>query len=75
MTMSKAVQAKDISDADVMRAIDSTGGPSMRSELEKRLARFPAKVLNAKLRSMLRRGLITGCACGCRGDFERREPK
>lgn len=29
----------------------------------------PRKVLLAKLRSMIKRGLINGCACGCRGDF------
>lgn len=30
----------------------------------------PAKVVLAKLDSMIRRGLIEGCACGCRGDFK-----
>lgn len=30
---------------------------------------FPEKVLLAKLRAMIRKGLIDGCACGCRGDF------
>ncbi len=29
----------------------------------------PMKVLLAKLRSMERRGLISGCGCGCRGDW------
>lgn len=28
------------------------------------------KVLLAKLKRLIKRGLITGCACGCRGDFE-----
>lgn len=31
---------------------------------------IPSKVIMAKLRGLIRRGLITGCACGCRGDFE-----
>jgi hypothetical protein len=30
---------------------------------------FPEKVVHAKLHVLLRRGLITGCCCGCRGDF------
>lgn len=30
----------------------------------------PYKVLHAKLKSLYRRGLIGGCDCGCRGDFE-----
>jgi hypothetical protein len=30
----------------------------------------PHKVVVAKLAKLIRRGLIDGCACGCRGDFE-----
>lgn len=30
----------------------------------------PNKVLRAKMRSLVRRDLIGGCDCGCRGDFE-----
>jgi hypothetical protein len=30
----------------------------------------PERVLLAKLASLIRRGLMTGCACGCRGDLE-----
>lgn len=33
------------------------------------------KVANAKLRKMKRRGLVDGCACGCRGDWTIREAK
>lgn len=29
----------------------------------------PEKVLLAKLRAMVRKGLIGGCGCGCRGDW------
>lgn len=29
----------------------------------------PDKVVLAKARRLIRRGLIGGCACGCRGDF------
>lgn len=31
---------------------------------------YPDKLRRAKVKSMLRKGLIDGCACGCRGDFE-----
>lgn len=31
---------------------------------------FPPEVILAKASALLRRGLITGCDCGCRGDFE-----
>jgi hypothetical protein len=29
----------------------------------------PRKLALAKMASMIRRGLVDGCACGCRGDF------
>lgn len=29
----------------------------------------PPKVVHAKLRRLIRRGLVDGCYCGCRGDF------
>ena len=32
-------------------------------------AGFPWKVLLAKMAAMQRRGLVDGCACGCRGDW------
>lgn len=30
----------------------------------------PPKVALAKMAAMIRKGLVKGCACGCRGDFE-----
>lgn len=30
----------------------------------------PPKVVHAKLRKLIRRGLLDGCYCGCRGDFQ-----
>ena len=30
----------------------------------------PAKVTLAKARRLIKRGLIDGCACGCRGDYQ-----
>lgn len=32
-------------------------------------AQFPPKVVLAKARALLKRGLLSGCGCGCRGDF------
>ena len=31
---------------------------------------FPPELIRAKANQLLRRGLISGCGCGCRGDFE-----
>lgn len=30
----------------------------------------PYKVALAKMRALIKRGIVDGCACGCRGDFE-----
>jgi hypothetical protein len=30
----------------------------------------PAKVLRAKMTALIRRKLVSGCTCGCRGDYE-----
>lgn len=33
-------------------------------------ANVPAKLARAKMGSLVRRDLVDGCTCGCRGDFE-----
>lgn len=38
--------------------------------LEEHLVEFPSKAIIAKCRALIRRGLMEGCCCGCRGDFE-----
>lgn len=30
----------------------------------------PTKLVKAKMDNLIRRGLVDGCTCGCRGDFE-----
>lgn len=30
----------------------------------------PEKLVHAKMRMLLKRGLVMGCGCGCRGDWE-----
>lgn len=30
----------------------------------------PPKLMRAKMRKLILRGLVSGCDCGCRGDFE-----
>lgn len=39
-------------------------------EIELRFKQFPPKVVAAKLKALVRRGLLDGCTCGCRGDYE-----
>lgn len=38
-------------------------------DIQAALPAYPSKVVTTKLASMVRRGVIYGCACGCRGDF------
>lgn len=70
------MQAKDISDKVALAALSKARGLhgvprwSSLSDVQAALAQFPPKVVLAKLRSMVKRRVISGCACGCRGDFE-----
>lgn len=75
------LQAKDIQDIDVLRFIgthdkDQTSRDGKKwvlvydFEEDPVFAQYGRKLLLAKCASMIRRGLIDGCACGCRGDFE-----
>lgn len=41
-----------------------------RWDLARLFPEAPEKVVLAKLRSLIKRKLINGCPCGCRGDFE-----
>lgn len=43
---------------------------STTSDVASHFPQFHYKVVMAKLRSAIRRKIIDGCACGCRGDFE-----
>ena len=70
------MQAKDLSDARMYEALAAVRGrrgvPQWSSlwDVQGELPKVPPKVVLAKLRSMVKRGVLRGCACGCRGDFE-----
>lgn len=38
-------------------------------DIQEALTEYPRKVVLAKLKQLARRGVIDGCACGCRGDW------
>lgn len=74
------MQCKDIPDAPILAflaANDWAAGwhdfegpeycPTVRDCMP---AGVPPKLRLAKMRGLINRGLVTGCACGCRGDFE-----
>ena len=74
VTLSLRYAAKDIPDREALVAVqsglivDGHKCPACWWKMEGLNA--PRKVILAKMRALLRRGLIDGCACGCRGDFE-----
>lgn len=74
-------QCKDIPDLPVVQFITLMDGAwgtwcwSDKRDMTNSVAPlFPAdipdKLLLAKMGSLIRRGLIDGCPCGCRGDYE-----
>lgn len=75
--MTERIQAKHVPEDEVLRWVFHENA-NMRlacrwrdyGNMPDSLRVFPDKVLLARLRSMRRRGLIEGCCCGCRGDFE-----
>lgn len=85
MAMQKTVQAKALTDERVLAAIDAVEDKVrsqdlnraswfMRCDFADYFPELPEKVVLAKMKTMIRRGLIDGCTCGCRGDFERCAP-
>ena len=68
----KGIQAKDVEDQavlDVIGRVNDEGHWAMVWDLNAAFPAVPPKVLLAKCRSLIKRKLIEGCACGCRGDF------
>lgn len=77
------MQAKDISDLDVLNYLYDKQGSwtfllygslkDIRDIADVYYAMPPGtphKVALAKMRALHKRGLVGGCPCGCRGDFE-----
>lgn len=70
------MQAKDVSDEVMLNALAITRGRhgverwSSLWDVQEALPKIPPKVVLAKLKSMVKRKIIDGCTCGCRGDFE-----
>lgn len=71
------MQCKDIPDAPVLRFLARRPGvwhnwyfgndKDVRQAMPPNL---PDKLVLGKMRVLIRRGLVSGCDCGCRGDFE-----
>lgn len=78
------MQAKDIPDDAIIAVLARLerdgkwpGVPRrwvMVWELYEAFPDVPPKVVVAKMRALIRRGIADGCTCGCRGDFELVQP-
>lgn len=67
------MQAKDIEDKAVLSIIARTEREEHRWTFYWDVAQelgVDRKLILAKANALIRRGLMTGCTCGCRGDFE-----
>lgn len=50
---------------------DSPGNSGYEHNVERGFpCGIPGKLVRSKMRKLIERGLVSGCACGCRGDFE-----
>lgn len=72
------MQCKDIPDRPILEFLDALNGEWahwLGDEFDKSVTHaFPdevkgTKLVIAKMRQLIRRGLVDGCPCGCRGDF------
>lgn len=77
-----SVKAADIPDDAFIAAVRSTRAVDgsldddhwrmrwdVQATLEGNLGPIPEKVFLAKARRLMNRGLLDGCPCGCRGDY------
>lgn len=70
----KVVQAKHIDDVFALRDLERISrekrGWVCIWDLTEAWQAIPPGVIRAKMSRLIDRGLITGCCCGCRGDWE-----
>lgn len=79
LVLDRRPQAKDIPDALFLAAVNELDRANRYRAVEPRwvmcwevhaaLPQYPPKVLLAKAAILMRRGLLDGCDCGCRGDY------
>ena len=71
------MKAADLDTEVFMNAVDQAAGGAfafwweVAAVLRLRYPDVPEKVVLAKGRKLIRRGVLGGCSCGCRGDWFR----
>lgn len=69
--MLKTVQCKDIPTQPILELLASKKKMWPISKVEAAMPVWtPKNLVRAKLKTLVKNGLIDGCCCGCRGDFE-----
>jgi hypothetical protein len=65
------IKAANISDELMLQTVTAVTacGVACRWDIESALSAYPKKVVMAKLKTMVAKKRLLGCACGCRGDF------
>lgn len=73
------MQAKDVPERPILALLDAQTKDRYtwtfwwdwddRRGLRSVMPGVPDRVQQAKLRKLIKRGLVDGCVCGCRGDF------
>lgn len=74
VTERRPPKAADVDGWRLLEMVAITCGPGERWalvwDIQPHYPGLPWRVVLAKLRRLIRAGLLTGCTCGCRGDFE-----
>lgn len=70
------LQCKYIDDFPILETVENARGIGCNwydgelYSVRQAMPMVPGKVAHAKMRQLISRGLVSGCKCGCRGDFE-----
>jgi hypothetical protein len=77
MVGGRRMQCKDIPDAAFLDAVKVNGRAAgwrtrweVQRDLESVIGWLPERLFLAKARTLIRRMLVLGCPCGCRGEYE-----
>ena len=69
-----SVQCKDIEDGPLVRFVaakQAEKGMWVNSwDFEPPYSELPDRLFRAKMGKLIAKGYLTGCPCGCRGDYE-----
>lgn len=74
----RRMQCKDVPDVAFLDAVRGTAQGTwllssaawdVQEVVKRRVGPVPGNLFRAKARRLIQRGLLDGCACGCRGDY------